>query len=77
MTAEHQATVLWTWQQLVDALFFADADGAPNRPLTGVSIDTRSLQPGGATRPTLGFSSTRFPRTGNSSTDSKARRQLA
>ncbi|MEQ1716425.1 MAG: UDP-N-acetylmuramoyl-tripeptide--D-alanyl-D-alanine ligase [Hyphomicrobium sp.] len=46
MTAEHQATVLWTWQQLVDALFFADADGAPNRPLTGVSIDTRSLQPG-------------------------------
>ncbi len=37
---------LWTWQQILDALFFALGDGTPDRPITGVSIDTRSLQPG-------------------------------
>ena len=37
---------LWTWQQILDALFFASGDGTPQAPITGVSIDTRSLQPG-------------------------------
>lgn len=36
---------LWTWQDLVDAAG-ATADGAPDAPITGFSIDTRSLQPG-------------------------------
>jgi len=36
---------LWTWQDLVDAAE-ATADGAPGIPITGFSIDTRSLQPG-------------------------------
>lgn len=37
---------LWTWQQILDALFFASGDGVPDGPITGISIDTRSLQPG-------------------------------
>ena len=37
---------LWTWQQLLDALFFASGDGEPDKAITGVSIDTRTLQPG-------------------------------
>src|SRR3990170_3200196 len=37
---------LWTWPQILDALFFASGDGVPDAPITGVSIDTRSLQPG-------------------------------
>lgn len=37
---------LWTWQQILDALFFASGDGVPDVPITGISIDTRSLQPG-------------------------------
>lgn len=37
---------LWTWPQLVDALFFATADGTPERALTGMSIDTRTLAAG-------------------------------
>ncbi len=37
---------LWTWPQILDALFFATGDGTPDLPITGVSIDTRSLQPG-------------------------------
>ena len=36
---------LWTWQDLVDAAA-GTADGAPSNPITGFSIDTRSLQPG-------------------------------
>ncbi len=39
-------TPLWTWQQILDALFFASGDGTPDKAITGVSIDTRSLQPG-------------------------------
>ncbi len=37
---------LWTWQQILDALFFASGDGTLDAPITGVSIDTRSLKPG-------------------------------
>jgi UDP-N-acetylmuramoyl-tripeptide--D-alanyl-D-alanine ligase len=37
---------LWTWQQILDALFFASGDGVPDVPITGISIDTRSLHPG-------------------------------
>jgi UDP-N-acetylmuramoyl-tripeptide--D-alanyl-D-alanine ligase len=36
---------LWTWQELVDAAG-GTADGAPSAPITGFSIDTRSLQAG-------------------------------
>ena len=36
---------LWTWDNLVPAAVGA-ADGAPGVPITGFSIDTRSLQPG-------------------------------
>ncbi len=36
---------LWTWDELVPAAV-GTADGAPRVPLTGFSIDTRSLQPG-------------------------------
>ncbi len=36
---------LWTWDDLVPAAMGA-ADGAPGVPITGFSIDTRSLQPG-------------------------------
>jgi UDP-N-acetylmuramoyl-tripeptide--D-alanyl-D-alanine ligase len=36
---------LWTWDKLVPAAV-GTADGAPRVPLTGFSIDTRSLQPG-------------------------------
>jgi UDP-N-acetylmuramoyl-tripeptide--D-alanyl-D-alanine ligase len=36
---------LWTWEDLVPAAVAA-ADGAPSQPVTGFSIDTRSLQPG-------------------------------
>ncbi|KAB2937884.1 MAG: UDP-N-acetylmuramoylalanyl-D-glutamyl-2,6-diaminopimelate--D-alanyl-D-alanine ligase [Hyphomicrobium sp.] len=36
---------LWTWDNLVPAAIGA-ADGAPVVPITGFSIDTRSLQPG-------------------------------
>jgi UDP-N-acetylmuramoyl-tripeptide--D-alanyl-D-alanine ligase len=36
---------LWTWDDLVPAAMGA-ADGAPTVPITGFSIDTRSLQPG-------------------------------
>ncbi len=36
---------LWTWDRLVPAAIGA-ADGAPTAPITGFSIDTRSLQPG-------------------------------
>ncbi len=39
-------TPLWTWQQILDALFFASGDGVPDASITGVSIDTRSLEPG-------------------------------
>ena len=36
---------LWTWDNLVPAAV-GTADGAPRVPITGFSIDTRSLQPG-------------------------------
>ncbi|HEY8248528.1 MAG TPA: UDP-N-acetylmuramoylalanyl-D-glutamyl-2,6-diaminopimelate--D-alanyl-D-alanine ligase [Hyphomicrobium sp.] len=36
---------LWTWDKLVPAAIGA-ADGAPSVPITGFSLDTRSLQPG-------------------------------
>ena len=36
---------LWTWDKLVPAAVGA-ADGAPSVPITGFSLDTRSLQPG-------------------------------
>jgi UDP-N-acetylmuramoyl-tripeptide--D-alanyl-D-alanine ligase len=36
---------LWTWEDLVPAAVGA-ADGTPSVPITGFSIDTRSLQPG-------------------------------
>jgi UDP-N-acetylmuramoyl-tripeptide--D-alanyl-D-alanine ligase len=36
---------LWTWDNLVPAAIGA-ADGAPSGPITGFSIDTRSLAPG-------------------------------
>lgn len=36
---------LWTWDNLVPAAIGV-ADGAPGVPITGFSIDTRSLQPG-------------------------------
>ncbi len=36
---------LWTWQELVEAAG-GTADGAPSAPITGFSIDTRSLQAG-------------------------------
>lgn len=45
MSAE-TVTPLWTWPQLTEALFFATADGAPDAALNGVSIDTRTLEPG-------------------------------
>ena len=37
---------LWTWDELLAAVPLAKADGKPARPVTGFSIDTRSLQPG-------------------------------
>ncbi|MFA6141497.1 MAG: Mur ligase family protein, partial [Hyphomicrobium sp.] len=36
---------LWTWDDLVPAAI-GTADGAPSVPITGFSLDTRSLQPG-------------------------------
>ena len=36
---------LWTWEDLSRAAIGA-ADGTPSQPITGFSIDTRSLQPG-------------------------------
>ncbi|MEI9900126.1 MAG: hypothetical protein WDN31_08350 [Hyphomicrobium sp.] len=36
---------LWTWDNLVPAAIGV-ADGAPGGPITGFSLDTRSLQPG-------------------------------
>jgi len=36
---------LWTWDNLVPAAIGV-ADGTPNVPITGFSLDTRSLQPG-------------------------------
>jgi UDP-N-acetylmuramoyl-tripeptide--D-alanyl-D-alanine ligase len=39
------AQVLWRWQDLVAAAAGA-ADGAPSGPVTGLSIDTRTLEPG-------------------------------
>lgn len=39
-------TPLWTWENLLKAVPFATADGAPECAITGFSIDTRSLQPG-------------------------------
>ncbi len=38
-------TELWTWQALVSAIG-GETVGVPERPVTGVSIDTRTLQPG-------------------------------
>ena len=37
---------LWTWDDVLAVVPFAVADGKPDRPITGFSIDTRSLQPG-------------------------------
>jgi UDP-N-acetylmuramoyl-tripeptide--D-alanyl-D-alanine ligase len=37
---------LWTWDELLKAVPFAVAEGEPKHPITGFSIDTRSLQPG-------------------------------
>ena len=37
---------LWTFEELLRAVPFAEADGAPDKPITGFSIDTRSLKPG-------------------------------
>ena len=37
---------LWTWDELLKAVPFAEADGTPKVPITGFSIDTRSLLPG-------------------------------
>ena len=37
---------LWNWDELLKVVPFAVADGTPSRPITGFSIDTRSLQPG-------------------------------
>lgn len=39
------AEALWHWQELARALGIP-AEGAPGRAITGVSIDTRTLQPG-------------------------------
>ncbi len=39
-------TPIWTWDELLKAVPFARADGAPPAAITGFSIDTRSLQPG-------------------------------
>ena len=40
------ADELWTFDELLQAVPFAMPDGTPVRPITGFSIDTRSLQPG-------------------------------
>ena len=39
------AGALWAWEDLVPSAVAA-ADGSPSQPITGFSIDTRSLQPG-------------------------------
>ena len=38
-------TELWTWQAVLAATG-GETVGLPDRPITGVSIDTRTLQPG-------------------------------
>jgi UDP-N-acetylmuramoyl-tripeptide--D-alanyl-D-alanine ligase len=40
------ADALWTWDELMQAVPFAHFEGVPEGPITGFSIDTRSLQPG-------------------------------
>lgn len=37
---------LWTWDELLNAVPFAHADGTPDCAISGFSIDTRSLKPG-------------------------------
>ncbi|WP_424593871.1 UDP-N-acetylmuramoyl-tripeptide--D-alanyl-D-alanine ligase, partial [Bradyrhizobium sp.] len=37
---------MWTFDELLEAVPFAVADGHPSVPITGFSIDTRSLLPG-------------------------------
>jgi UDP-N-acetylmuramoyl-tripeptide--D-alanyl-D-alanine ligase len=40
------ADELWTWEELLKAADFGEADGRPDRPITGFSIDTRTIAPG-------------------------------
>ena len=40
------ADPLWTFEELMQAVPFAVADGEPDKPITGFSIDTRSLKTG-------------------------------
>jgi UDP-N-acetylmuramoyl-tripeptide--D-alanyl-D-alanine ligase len=40
------AETLWTWDELQKAVPFAHFEGTPEMPITGFSIDTRSLQSG-------------------------------
>ena len=40
------ADALWTFDELMQAVPFAVDDGAPDKAITGFSIDTRSLKPG-------------------------------
>ncbi len=46
MAAEQNENPLWTFDELMDAVPFAIAEGHADLPITGFSIDTRSLKPG-------------------------------
>ncbi len=81
-TAAMPAAAKASWTSTPTMGLSPTATSAPASRKTSIAAATTSgcvtiPEPGGATRPTLGFSSTRFPRTGNSPTDSKARRLLA